>query len=218
MTNPNTSNAFLACRGPLTDTPPNSYSDHHPLCSARRGTLMEKCSEHWKSLITSSDGWGIWNPERSASCLNTHGWSGVTQRPERTSWVSYLSAVKRMSQRKAEGNKLFSMKLNGSSGIGIRKCMLEPFSVTWSSVALSTSAPLMVLGPAALGEDVDDLNTSRILVLCVAPVCVWLPPWWLKMITLVLTWIIKPILTWLACGWQCVGTSALFVCWSSLNH
>ena len=144
MTNPNTSNAFLACRGPLTDTPPNSYSDHHPLCSARRGALMEKCGEHWKSVITSSDGWGIWNPERSASCLNTHGWSGVTQRPERASWVSYLSAVKRMSQRKAEGNKLFIMKLNGSSGIGIRKCMLEPFSVTWSSVALSTSVPLMV--------------------------------------------------------------------------
>lgn len=156
MTNPNTSNAFLACRGPLTDTPPNSNSDHHPLCSARRGTLMEKCGEHWKSLITSSDGWGIWNPERFASCLNTHGWSGVTQRPEHVSWVSCLSAVEGVHKGKLRGNKRFIMNSNGSSGIGVRKYMLEPFSVTWSSMALSTSAPLLVLRPAASGEDIDE--------------------------------------------------------------
>lgn len=34
--------------------------------------------------------------------------------------------------------------------------MLQPLSVTGSSVALSTSAPLMVLGPAASGEDVNE--------------------------------------------------------------
>lgn len=90
----------------ITAIPPNPSPSAHLLCCAVRGLLVEKCEEHWESLMGSPCSWGIRNLEKLC-VLPKHAWQSWDQNVPSVAYPRALPAYKGMSQRKAEGKKYF---------------------------------------------------------------------------------------------------------------